>query len=134
MDHAKNGATEVSQILHAKITAVRRKHVVVATAVGVAGAIGAFALILAIGMLLDLWIPSGLPYSARAALLSINLAAVVWIVLYATFGPILYGPDDDEIALMVEDAEPAFRTRLIASIQLARTELIDTPSAPHAAT
>jgi hypothetical protein len=110
----------MSQILHAKITTVRRKHVVVATAVGVAGAIGAFALILAIGMLLDLWIPSGLPYSARAALLSINLAAVVWIILYATFGPILYGPDDDEIALMVEDAEPAFRTRLIASIQLSR--------------
>ncbi|MDB5318660.1 MAG: hypothetical protein JWN40_291 [Phycisphaerales bacterium] len=110
----------MSQILHAKITTVRRKHVIVATAVGVAGAIGAFALILAIGMLLDLWIPSGLPYSARAALLSINLAAVVWIILYATFGPILYGPDDDEIALMVEDAEPAFRTRLIASIQLSR--------------
>jgi hypothetical protein len=112
----------MSPILHSKITAVRRKHVIVATAIGVAGAIGAFALILAVGMLLDLWIPSGLPYSARAAILSINLAAVVWIVLYATFGPILYGPDDDEIALMVEDAEPAFRTRLIASIQLARAE------------
>jgi hypothetical protein len=122
MDHAKNGATEMSPILHAKITAVRRKYVIVATAIGVAGAIGAFALILAVGMLLDLWIPSGLPYSARAAILSINLAAVVWIVLYATFGPILYGPDDDEIALMVEDAEPAFRTRLIASIQLSRAE------------
>jgi hypothetical protein len=120
MDHAKDGATEVSQILHSKISAVRRKHVTVATAVGVAAAIGAFALILAIGMLLDLWIPNGLSYSARAALLAINLAAVVWIVLYATFGPILYGPDDDEIALMVEDAEPAFRTRLIASIQLSR--------------
>lgn len=112
----------MSPILHAKITAVRRKYVIVATAIGVAGAIGAFALILAVGMLLDLWIPSGLPYSARAAILSINLAAVVWIVLYATFGPILYGPDDDEIALMVEDAEPAFRTRLIASIQLSRAE------------
>lgn len=112
----------MSPILHSKITAVRRKHAVVATAVGVAGAIGAFALVLAVGMLLDLWIPSGLPYSARAAILSINLAAVVWIVLYATFGPILYGPDDDEIALMVEDAEPAFRTRLIASIQLSRAE------------
>jgi hypothetical protein len=122
MDHAKNGATEMSPILHAKITAVRRKYVIVATAIGVAGAIGAFALILAVGMLLDLWIPSGLPYSARAAILSINLAAVVWIVLYATFGPILYGPDDDEIALMVEDAQPAFRTRLIASIQLSRAE------------
>ena len=114
----------MSPILHSKISAVRRKHVAVSVAVGAAAAIGAFALILAVGMLLDLWVTSGLSFGARAALLAINLAAVLWIVLYATFGPILYGHDDDEIALMVEDAEPAFRTRLIASVQLSRPDAV----------
>ena len=110
----------MSQILHTKISAVRRKHAMVATAVGITAAVGAFVLILAIGMLLDLWVPIGLSFGARTALLAVNLAVVLWIFLYATFGPILYGPDDDEIALLVEEAEPAFRTRLIASIQLSR--------------
>lgn len=110
----------MSQILHTKISAVRRKHATVATAVGLTAALGAFVLILAVEMLLDLWVPSGLSFGARAALLAVNVAVVLWVLLYATFGPILYGPDDDEIALLVEDAEPAFRTRLIASIQLAR--------------
>jgi hypothetical protein len=122
MGDAKDGAVEMSQgqILHTKISAVRRKHAMVATAVGMTAALGAFVLLLAVGMLLDLWVPNGLSFGARAALLAVNLAVVLWVILYATFGPILYGPDDDEIALLVEEAEPAFRTRLIASIQLSR--------------
>src|SRR5258706_167663 len=106
MDHAKDGATEVSQILHSKISTVRRKHVTVATAVGVAAAIVAFALILAVGMMLDLWIPNSLSYSARAAVLAIHLAAVVWIVLYATFRPILYGPHNVEILATADGVVP----------------------------
>src|SRR5689334_19951960 len=108
----------MSEILQAKISSVRRKSVIVALATGIAAAVGTFVLLLAVSMMLDLWWSgSGLPFTARAALLAINLAAVVWVLLYSVFGPILYGPDDDDIALMVEDAEPAFRTRLIASVQ-----------------
>src|SRR4051794_3482662 len=101
----------MSQILHAKIATVRRKHAGVATATGIAAAIGAASLILAAGMLLDWWL--NLPEGWRVAFLAVNLATVVFILLSRVAAPILYGPDDDEIALMVEDAEPAFRTRLI---------------------
>jgi hypothetical protein len=110
----------MSQILQSKISTVRRKHVGVAAATGVAAAVGAFVLLLALSMLLDFWLD--LSWTARAALLAVNLAAVVSLLLYAVVGPVLYGPDDDEIALMVEDAEPAFRTRLIASVQLSRAQ------------
>jgi hypothetical protein len=108
----------MSQILHSKIAAVRRKHLVVAALTGAAAAVAAFVLLLAASMLLDFYL--NLPFTARAALLTLTLAAAGFALLYSVFGPLLYGPDDDRIALMVEDAEPAFRTRLIASIQLAR--------------
>ena len=112
----------MSQILTSKLATVRRKHATVATLTGLTAAVGAFVLILMAEMFLDWWL--NLSMTVRAAFLAINIAAVVWILLYAVFGPILYGPDDDEIALLVEDAEPAFRTRLIASIQLSRPEAV----------
>ena len=112
----------MSPILSSKLATVRRKSAIVATSTGVTAAVGAFVLVLAAEMILDWWL--NFPYAVRAAFLAINLAAVVWILLYGVLGPILYGPDDDEIALMVEDAEPAFRTRLIASIQLSRPSAV----------
>lgn len=112
----------MSQILSSKIATVRRKHAVVATSTGLTAAIGATVLCLAIGMMLDWWL--NLSVTWRAAFLAIDLAVLVWILLYAILGPILYGPDEDEIALMVEDSEPAFRTRLIASVQLSRPNAI----------
>ncbi|HEY7116477.1 MAG TPA: hypothetical protein VH475_07825, partial [Tepidisphaeraceae bacterium] len=112
----------MSQILASKISSVRRKHFGVFTTTGIAAAVGLFVLLLAASMLLDFWL--NLPFTARAALLAINLAAVGAILLYGIFGPLIYGPDDDRIALMVEDAEPAFRTRLIASIQLSRPNAV----------
>jgi hypothetical protein len=108
----------MSQILHSKIAAVRRKNLTVAALTGGAGAVGAFVLLLAATMLLDFY--PNLPFTARAALLTLTLATAGFALLYSVFGPLLYGPDDDRIALMVEDAEPAFGTRLIASVQLAR--------------
>ena len=108
----------MSPILHTKIAAVRRKHLAVAALTGAAAAVGAFVLLLAASMLLDFYL--NLPFTARAVLLTLTLATVGFALLYSVFGPLLYGPDDDRIALMVEDAEPAFRTRLIASVQLAR--------------
>src|SRR5438874_6835616 len=112
----------MSRILTTKLSTVRRKHASVAAFTGIAAAVGAFVLVLGASMLLDFWL--NLPYTARAALLALNLAAIGWILLSTVFAPIFYGPDDDEIALMVEDAEPAFRTRLIASVQLSRANAI----------
>src|SRR5689334_1312599 len=121
----------MSEIIQTKLSSVRRKQVIVATVTGVAAAVGAFVLLLSLSMLLDFWSSgSGLSFSARAALLAINLAAVAWILLYSVFGPLLYGPDEDEIALMVEDAEPAFRTRLIASMQLSRPQAVPAGASP----
>lgn len=112
----------MSQILLTKIAAVRRKHLTVAALTGVAAAVGAFVLLLAGSMLLDFYL--NLPFTVRAALLAITLGTAGFALLSSVFGPLLYGPDDDRIALQVEDAEPAFRTRLIAAIQLARPNAI----------
>jgi len=118
----------MSQILSSKISTVRRKQATVSTLTGLTAAIGIFALILGAEMFLDWWLNFSM--TIRVAFLAVNIAAVVWILLYAVFGPILYGSDDDEIALMVEDAEPAFRTRLIASIQLSRPDAVAASSSP----
>jgi hypothetical protein len=112
----------MSEILHAKLATVRRKHAGVAIATGVTAAIGVAVLILVATMLLDWWL--NLPEGWRVAFLAVNVAAVVFILLSRAAAPILYGPDDDEIALMVEDAEPAFRTRLISSVQLSRPNAV----------
>jgi hypothetical protein len=112
----------MSRILQAKLSSVRRKHVLVAVATGLCAALAAGVLCLAAGMLLDYWLT--LSSTWRAAFMAVDVAVVVWILLYAVFAPILFGPDDDEIALMVEKAQPAFRTRLIASVQLSRPNAI----------
>jgi hypothetical protein len=118
MGDEEDGAVEVSRILQAKLAAVRRKHVAVAIATGLCAAVGAAILWLAAGMILDWWLTLSTPW--RTAFLALNVAVVVCILLYEVLGPIIYGPDQDEFALMVEDAQPAFRTRLIASVQLSR--------------
>jgi hypothetical protein len=112
----------MSQILLTKIAAVRRKHLSVAALTGAAAAAGACDLLLAASMILDFYL--NFSFTTRAALLTLTLATAGFALLYSVFGPLLYGPDDDRIALQVEDAEPAFRTRLIAAIQLARPNAI----------
>jgi hypothetical protein len=122
MGDEEDGATQMSQILQAKLSSVRRKHVVVALATGVSAALGVALLALAATMLLDYWLT--LSFTWRAAFLAVNVALVVCTLLYAGLGPIVFGPDEDEMALMVEDAHPAFRTRLIASVQLSRPNAV----------
>src|SRR3954471_24284969 len=112
----------MSQILLTKIAAVRRKHLTVAALTGVAAAVGAFVLLLAGAMLLDFYL--NFSFTVRAGLLAITLGTAGFALLYSLFGPLLYGPDDDRIALQVEDAEPVFRTRLIAAIQLGRPNAV----------
>jgi hypothetical protein len=108
----------MSSILQAKLSSVRRKHVLVALATGVCAAIGIAVVGLAAAMLVDFWLT--LSFTWRAAFLAVNIALAVCALLYGGLGPILFGPDEDGMALMVEEAQPAFRTRLIASVQLSR--------------
>src|SRR5258706_2689344 len=112
----------MSQLLLTKISAVRAKHSAVAIAGGIALAVAALVAGLWIGMMLDWWLD--LPRWVRAAFLAIDLALLVVIVVSYIVLPISRGPDEDEIALRVEEANPQFATRLIASIQLSRPESV----------
>ncbi len=112
----------MSQLLLSKISAVRVKHSSVAIGTGAALAVALAVGGLAIGMLLDYWLD--LPRFVRAGFLAIDISLLVTILVQIILIPIFSGPDDDQIALRVEEANPEFRTRLIASIQLSRPEAI----------
>ena len=112
----------MSQLLLSKISAVRTRHSSVAIATGAATAIAALVAGLTLGMLLDYWLD--LPRWIRAAFLAIDVSLLITILVQTILIPIFTGPDDDQIALQVEEANPEFRTRLIASIQLSRPEAI----------
>ncbi len=89
---------------------------VVIAAQGGAAMVGAIVLLLAMTMLLDWFIE--LPMAARTALLAIDLGVLAYILGVHVIWPIVFGPDDEDIALMVERDIPDFQTRLIASVQL----------------
>lgn len=112
----------MSQLLLTKISSVRAKHSAVALGTGVAMAVAALVVGLALGMLLDWWLD--LPRLIRTAFLAVDIALFIVIIVSQIFIPIFTSPDDDQIALRVEDANPVFRTRLIASIQLSRPQAI----------
>src|SRR5260221_7996027 len=87
----------MSQLLLSKISAVRAKHSSVAIGTGIALAITALVVGLALGMLLDWWLD--LPRWVRAAFLAVDLALLVTIIVQAIILPIVVAPDEDEIAL-----------------------------------
>ena len=80
--------------------------------------LGIAVLLLAIGMLLDWYIE--FPWRLRAAILAIDLTLLTYMFLTYVVAPVIWGPDEDEAALMVERERPEFGTRLIASVQLGR--------------
>jgi len=110
-------------MLESKLLAVRHKHVTVCSATSIVAAIGAVVLGLAVGMLLDWWLD--LPLWVRAIFLLIDLGALVFIIVNFMVWPILFGPDEEGIALQVEDAEPSLATRLIATVQLSRPGAVE---------
>lgn len=107
----------MSQLLFDKLAAVRRKQTKVAALRGLAGLVGLAILLLAFGMLLDYYLE--LPYFLRASLLAIDVAVLTYLLLTTIFIPVFFGPDRDDLALLIERALPQFQTRLIASVQLA---------------
>ncbi len=107
-----------SPLLNAKIAGLRRKHVAVAVLTGIAMAVVVGGELLALAMFLDWWLD--LPWGARLVLLAAQLAVFGWILWQMILTPARRQPGDDELALLVERARPAFRSRLIASMQLTR--------------
>lgn len=108
----------MSELLLNKISRVRRKHSLVSVLQGAAAALAALVLLLAAGMLIDWFLE--LPQWLRALLLAADLAAIAYVLLWHVIRPVFFGPDDEDVALLVERHMPQFRTSLIASVQLSR--------------
>lgn len=113
-----NMVIEGSPVIGRGLARVRIKHVAVTWGQGLGLAVGAIVLLLAAEMLVD-WLVE-LPWGVRAGLLMLGIVGVGGIALRYVLWPVVRGPDDDELALMVERAEPGLSTRLIASVQLTR--------------
>lgn len=112
----------MSQILQSKIETVRRKNSLVSATRGLAACVAAGILLLALGMIID-WVFE-LPRIVRVALLAVDLTVLTYIFLTYVLAPIIWGPDDDELALMVERGNPELSTRLITAVQLSRPDAI----------
>src|SRR3989440_11828681 len=118
----------MSQLLAEKIASVRRKHALFAALRGACAMLGVAVLLLAVGMLLDWYIE--FPWRVRTAVLAIDLTALTYMFLTYVAAPVIWGPDEDEAALMVERDRPEFATRLIASVQLGRPGAVAAGGAP----
>ena len=97
---------------------VRRRQCGVALRTGIAMALAAMLAWLAIEMPLD-WLLA-LPFAARAVLLVLGVGGATVLAWRFGIRKWLHQPDDDRIALAIERALPRFRSRFIASVQLAR--------------
>lgn len=117
-----------SPLLQSKLDALRRKRLSVALGTGLAQWIGAAVLLLAAAMLVDFWLD--LPWGLRAGLLIAICASLGLLTFARVARPFLRQPDDDDLALSVEQARPVFRTRLIASLQLTRPGAVPVGAAP----
>jgi hypothetical protein len=107
-----------SPILNSKIASTRRKHVLFGIGVGIAVSIALSIAAIGAEMLLDQRFD--LPRWFRASWLGVLMVALAYVTVRRVLIPLIWSPDDDEVALWVERALPALRSRLIASVQLTR--------------
>ncbi|HWB61341.1 MAG TPA: hypothetical protein VG733_17800, partial [Chthoniobacteraceae bacterium] len=119
--------THCVRLLHRRIVLVRARRLFIRSSTGIAASLALFVGVIAAEALLDDLVD--LPWFARAVILSCNIAGAGWLCWRDCVQPLRKRPNDDAIALMVENAMPVFQTRFIASIQLARATSAD---APHA--
>jgi hypothetical protein len=117
----------MSPLLSTKLSAARRKHVSLSVGAGVSMAVGTTLAVFAATMLLDWWLE--LPLWVRGAFLSLNMAAVAYALVWHVIVPVVWSPDDDEVALWVEGWAPALGDRLIAAVQLSRPDALPAGSA-----
>ena len=99
---------------------VRRRQGGVALRTGFAMALAAVLAWLAIEMPLD-WLLA-LPFAARAGMLMCGLGGAAVLAWRFGIRQWSHQPDDDRVALAIERALPQFRSRFIASVQLARQQ------------
>ena len=104
-----------------RVRGVRSKLLVVALTHGVARLVVAVVLLFGGGMALD-W-AANLSGLARGLLLLVYFGVFGMLVWRGILKPLFNQPNDDAVALMVEHGMPEFRSRLIASLQLSRSEL-----------
>ena len=104
--------------LQRRIRAVRSKRQAVKVMTGVALAIGIVVGVFTAEAILDRLV--NLPWLARALVFLGCLGGTAFLLWRESIKPLRKRLDDDAVALLIEHAMPAFRTRFIASIQLAR--------------
>ncbi len=110
--------SEAAPALAGHLDRVRRRQGGVALRTGLALALATVLAWLAIEMPLD-WL-FALPFAVRALMLAggvCGAAALAWRFGIRAW---LHQPEDDRVALAIERALPRFRSRFIASVQLAR--------------
>jgi len=107
-----------SAVLADKLEALRRRHVQVAVLTGLAMTTVVCLELLALSMFLDWWVE--LPWATRLVSLMVQAGLFLVLTTRLILIPMLAQPDEDELALMVEKAQPEFRSRLIAAMQLTR--------------
>ena len=104
--------------LRNRLAGVRRRLLISTSGIGVALVLISSVSLLSIGMAAD-WFGE-LPLIGRAALLLVNLGLISLIAHRQIVIPLQAVPDEDGCALLVEQARPDLRTRLIACVQLTR--------------
>ena len=114
--------------LRARLAAVRRKLLLSTGGTGAALVLISVVSLFSIGMVVD-WLEE-LPWAGRAVLLLVNLGLIGLIARRQVIIPIQTAPGEDGCALLVEQARPDFRTRLIASVQLTRADALRADDSP----
>ncbi|HEY0007708.1 MAG TPA: DUF4175 family protein, partial [Tepidisphaeraceae bacterium] len=112
----------MSEIIQTKIDSVRRKHGVVRAGHGVAWMVILFACVLLATMAIDYFLD--LPYVLRAAMLALHLTALLFLLLRWVIWPLIKGPDDETVALMIESFYPDSASRIISAVQFSRVDAI----------
>jgi hypothetical protein len=118
----------MSSLLQSKLATVRRKANTVHIGTGVAAAAAIVVGAMIVTCLVDYWL--GLSYLARAVVLAIQLALAAAVLVKLAIWPVLFGPDEESLALAVEHRWPVFSSRLISSIQLVRPGALPAGAAP----
>ena len=127
---AEPSLSEAAPALVGHLARVRQRQRDVALRTGIAMAVVALLAWLAIGMPLD-WLIV-LPFFARAALLACALGFAAMLAWKSGIREWMRQPDDERTALAIERALPQFRSRFIASVQLARQPEMTGRSLVHA--
>jgi hypothetical protein len=121
-------AVQPSALLAQRLRALGRRHVSVAVLTGVALTLSVAVELLALELFFDWWLD--LPWHIRLLLFALQTALFAYLIARLVIWPLLRRPGEDDLALMIERARPVFRSRLIASLQLARPGAVPPGASP----